>query len=136
MAVDAPSPNSTTSFSATTQKPRYHVQSIDDSYTIYGVDAIWHNMYCGNDSDFITFRKPYDCTIDQMLLLVARQVEVGLYSIISMSASVHQMTVVCACEKMQNELFRSGTWDDPAFEGVDLACPVRQQGDDGENTEA
>lgn len=78
--------------------------SIEDGvHTIHGVDCIWHNMYA--ESTFTTFRwiSPYD-DIDAMLIKVARNVEQGLYSIISMSASKHSLTVVCACEKNWKDL--------------------------------
>ncbi|KAJ4856069.1 hypothetical protein T069G_09437 [Trichoderma breve] len=78
--------------------------SIEDGvHTIHGVDCIWHNMYA--ESTFTTFRwiSPYD-GIDAMLIKVARNVEQGLYSIISMSASKHSLTVVCACEKNWEDL--------------------------------
>ncbi|KAL5085015.1 hypothetical protein Trisim1_011019 [Trichoderma cf. simile WF8] len=78
--------------------------SIEDGvHTIHGVDCIWHNMYC--ESTFTTFRWiPAHETIDSMLIKVARNVEQGLYSIISMSASKHSLTVVCACEKNWEDL--------------------------------
>lgn len=92
--------------------PKYHVQSIDCSYEVYGVDAIWHNQYLGPKSDFIGFRKQYHCDINIMSLVVARHVEQGLYAIISMNATPHMLTVICACERMQAD-FPEDMWDDP-----------------------
>lgn len=75
----------------------------DGVHTIRGVDCIWHNMYA--ESTFTTFRWiPTDEDIDSMLIKVARNVEQGLYSIISLSASKHSLTVVCACEKNWEDL--------------------------------
>ncbi|KAK4071444.1 uncharacterized protein Triagg1_6105 [Trichoderma aggressivum f. europaeum] len=78
--------------------------SIEDGvHTIHGVDCIWHNMY--SESTFTSFRWiPAHENIDSMLLKVARNVEQGLYSIISLSASKHSLTVVCACEKNWEDL--------------------------------
>ncbi|KAL7959632.1 hypothetical protein V8C34DRAFT_322723 [Trichoderma compactum] len=61
--------------------------SIEDGvYTIHGVNCIWHNMY--SESTFTTFRWiPAHEDIDSTLIKVARNVEQGLYSIISLSAS-------------------------------------------------
>lgn len=75
----------------------------DGVHTIRGVDCIWHNMYA--ESTFTTFRWiPAHEDIDSMLIKVARNVEQGLYSIISLSASKHSLTVVCACEKNWEDL--------------------------------
>lgn len=96
-------------------KAKYHVQSIDETYEIYGVDAIWHNMYVGPETDFITFRMQYESNIDAMILMVARHVAQGLYSVISMNATPHMLTVICGCERMQADLGLSGDlWADPA----------------------
>lgn len=96
-------------------KPRYHVQSIDDSYEIFGVDAVWHNMYAGPETDFIGFRKQYQCDINAMILMVARHVAHGLYFVISMNATPHMLTVICGCEKMQADLDLSGDmWAEPS----------------------
>ncbi|KKO99894.1 AGC/AKT protein kinase [Trichoderma harzianum] len=78
--------------------------SIEDGvHSIHGVDCIWHNMYA--ESTFTTFRWiPAHETIDSMLIKVARNVEEGLYSIISMSASKHSLTVLCVCEKNWEDL--------------------------------
>lgn len=65
-------------------------------------------------SDFITFRKQYDCDINAMISMVARHVEQGLYFIISMNATPHMLTVICGCEKTQADLDLSGhMWADP-----------------------
>ena len=104
----------TASSSSPTDKPRYHVQSIDDSYQIYGVDAIWHNQYRRPDSDFIGMRKQFDSDINQLLLRVAKHIEMGLYSVITMRVSPHSLTVVCGCERMQKDM-PGDMWDDPAF---------------------
>ncbi|KAL7913889.1 hypothetical protein GGI35DRAFT_438883 [Trichoderma velutinum] len=75
----------------------------DGVHIIRGVDCIWHNMYA--ESTFTTFRWiPAYEDIDSMLIKVARNVEQGLYSIISLSASKHSLTVVCACEKNWEDL--------------------------------
>ncbi|RFU80035.1 hypothetical protein TARUN_2153 [Trichoderma arundinaceum] len=75
----------------------------DGVHKIRGVDCIWHNMYA--ESTFTTFRWiPAHEDVDSMLIKVARNVEQGLYSIISLSASKHSLTVVCACEKNWEDL--------------------------------
>lgn len=76
------------------------------------MDAIWHNQYAGPETDFVAFRKQYHCDINAMTLLVAKHVAQGLYSIISMNATPHLLTVICGCEKMRAEL-PSDMWDDP-----------------------
>ena len=95
------------------EKTRYHVQSIDRSYSVYGVDAIWHNQYIGPDSDFKGMRKQFQCDVNQLLLQVAKHVELGLYFIITMSASPHSMTVVCGCQRKMEDM-PNDMWDDPA----------------------
>jgi len=67
-----------------------------------GIDCIWHNMYV--HSDFITFRKQSSLSVDRVLLEVAKHVEDGLYSIISISASKHSFVVVCGTKKTMAEL--------------------------------
>lgn len=81
-------------------------------FDIYGVDAIWHNMYRGPKSDFETFRVQYDCTIEQAVQMVARHVAQGHYGIISMTATKHALTVICGCEKNMDEM-PSDMWHDP-----------------------
>lgn len=73
-------------------------------FDIYGVDMIWHNMYRGPDSDFDGFRVQYDCTIEQAVQMVAQHVAQGLYGIISMTATKHALTVICACEKNMKDM--------------------------------
>jgi hypothetical protein len=109
----SPFPSTDTSPSMT-NKPRHHVQSIDDSYSIYGVDAIWHNQYRGPNSDFVGMRKQFDCDINQLLLQVSKHIESGLYTVITMSASPHSLTVVCGCERMEKDM-PDDMWDDPSF---------------------
>lgn len=65
-------------------------------FDIYGVDAIWHNVYAGDEKVWGGFRKSYDASIDQLLQMVARHVAKGYYSIVSLNASRHNLTVVCA----------------------------------------
>lgn len=73
-------------------------------FDIYGVDVIWHNIYAGPNSDWSTFRKQYESDIDQMVQLVGQHLAKGLYSLISMTATKHSLTVICACEKMKDEV--------------------------------
>lgn len=80
---------------------RHHVQSIDQSYEIYGVAAIWHNLCRGPDSDFEVLRGQYDCDINAMILMIAKHVEQGLYDIISMNATPHMLVVVCGVRKCE-----------------------------------
>jgi hypothetical protein len=93
--------------------PKYHVQSLDESYEVFGVDAIWHNQYLGPNSDFEGFRKQYDCDINRLILKVVEHVRTGVYTIISINATPHMLTVICACEKRQAE-FPGDVWDEPS----------------------
>ncbi|KAK5991542.1 hypothetical protein PT974_09826 [Cladobotryum mycophilum] len=79
------------------------IEIYDCVHDIRGVDCIWHNMYA--DSTFKTFRwTPGSVDIDTMIIKVARHVEQGLYSIISLNASKHSLTVFCVCEKNWEDL--------------------------------
>ena len=59
-------------------------------------------------------RKHFDGNINQLLLQVAKHIEIGLYSVITMSASPHSLTVICGCEMMQKDM-PGDMWDDPSF---------------------
>ena len=106
----------TTSYIATedpsTSKPRYRVQSLDDSYEVYGVDAIWYNQYAGPESDFICIRGQFDCDINALVMKVSGHVADGHYTVISMNATLHMLTVFCVCLKMQADL-PEDMWHDP-----------------------
>lgn len=93
--------------------PQYHVQSLDESYEVIGVDAIWYNQYAGPESDFIAFRKQYYCDINSMVLKVAEHIRNGVYTVISMNATLHMLTVICVCEKNQSD-FPGDVWDEPS----------------------
>lgn len=95
--------------------PKYPVQSPTGSYEVVGVDAIWHNQYAGPEPDFIAFRTQYQSDINAMILKVAEHVRQGFYTVISINATPHMLTVICACEKMQSE-FPADFFDEP--EGV------------------
>lgn len=78
------------------------VEIYDGVHDVRGVDCIWHNMNA--NSTFTTFRWiPGDVDIDTMLVRVARHVQQGLYSIVSLNASKHALTVVCICERDREE---------------------------------
>lgn len=68
---------------------------------------IWHNIYLGDASDWTTFRKQYDSDINQLIQMVGQHLAQGLYSIVSLNATKHSLTVVCACEKMKDEVLSS-----------------------------
>ncbi len=72
----------------------------DQSYEVKGMDVQWHNVYRGPNSDFSILRKWFDKDVDWMLLKAASHIEMGLYRIVSISASKHSFVVVCICEKM------------------------------------
>lgn len=91
---------------------RYHVQSLDESYEVFGVDAIWHNQYAGPESDFLGFRKQYDCDINLMIQKIAKHVAQGIYTIVSMNATPHMLTIICICQKLQVD-FPADMWDEP-----------------------
>jgi hypothetical protein len=88
----------------TTAGPRYHIHSGGDEYSIYGVDAIWHNQYKGPKSDFSIMRTTYECDINALILMVSKHVEQGHYSIISLNATPHMLVVVCGMEKKWADL--------------------------------
>jgi len=48
-----------------------------------------------------------------MILKVARHVAQGVYTVISMNATPHMLTVICACESMQAD-FPEDMWDEPS----------------------
>ena len=93
--------------------PKYHVQSLDESYEVFGVDAIWHNQYAGPKTDFIAFRKQYNCDINAMILKVAEHIRKGVYTVISINGTPHMLTVICACERFQAD-FPGEVWDEPS----------------------
>ena len=74
------------------------------TYDVQGIDAIWHNIYCGDKSDFTTRRTTFDRDINWAVQKVAGHVATGLYRIINMTASEHQLVVVCICEKNEEDL--------------------------------
>lgn len=80
---------------------KYHVQSPDESYEVFGVDAIWHNQYLGPETDFEGIRKRYHADINAMILEVTEHVRKGVYTVISMNATPHMLTVICACQKLE-----------------------------------
>ena len=90
---------------STSSTAKYHVQSIDKSYQVYGIDAIWPN--------FLGMRKQYDSNIHALLLKVADHVARGLNNIISVNATPHMLMVICACERKQDE-FPEDMWDEPS----------------------
>ena len=95
---------------ASMEDPRI-IEINDGVHNVRGVDCIWHNMYA--DSTFTTFRWiPGDVDIDTMIVRVARHVKQGIYSIISLNASKHSLTVVCVCEKNWEDLPRGWYCDD------------------------
>ncbi len=103
---------------STSDVPRYHVQPGGDRYSVYGVDAIWHNQYKGPNSDFGIMRGNFDCDINALILLVAKHVEQGHYSIISMNATPHMLVVVCIMEKNWGDLPKN-MFEDPSLKGGD-----------------
>lgn len=66
-----------------------------------GVDEIWHRQYAGPETDLLAFRKQYHCDINAMILQVAEDVRNVVYTVISINATPHMSTVICACEKFQ-----------------------------------
>lgn len=76
-------------------------------FDIYGVDVIWHNVYAGDDTDWSTLRKQYDSDIDLLIQMVGQHLAQGLYTIVSLNATKHSLTVNCICEKMTSEVLKS-----------------------------
>jgi hypothetical protein len=62
------------------------------------------------DAGFITFRKWFSDDLDAMFLRVAKHVELGMYKLVSMSASEHSFVVVCVSDKKIEE-FPRGSWE-------------------------
>lgn len=89
-------------------------------FDIYGVDVIWNNVYAGPKSDWSTIRKQYESNIDQMVQLVGQHLAKGLYSLISMNATKHSLTVLCTCEKMNDEVLGE-LFREPCEEG-EVSC--------------
>ena len=85
------------------QLPKLHVMN-RYYFEIHGVDVIWHNVYAGEKSDFSTFRQQRDEDINSLLQMVGRHLVRGLYSIVSLNASKHSLTITCICERMLDEV--------------------------------
>ena len=103
---------------STSDAPWYHVQPGGDWYSVYGVDAIWHNQHKGPNSDFGIMRGVFECDINALILMVAKHVEQGHYSIISMNATLHMLVVVCIVEKNWADLPET-MFEDPSLKGFD-----------------
>jgi hypothetical protein len=86
------------------------VQLGDLGTTTVGLDCIWHNMYTG--TNVTTVRKLSTASVDQMLIRVARHVEDGLYTIISLNMSKHSFVAVCAFNKNWEDM-PDGWFADP-----------------------
>ena len=78
------------------------VDITDPSVDAYGMDCIWHNMYA-ESTGFTTFRKWFRLDVNEMLMRVAKHVEMGVYQIISVNASTHSLVVVCISDKTIHE---------------------------------
>jgi hypothetical protein len=70
------------------------------------IDFIWHNMNASAGAR--TVRGAKHTTIDRLFVTVARHVEQGLYTLISVNATEYAMVVVCSSE-MSYEDF-SAAW--------------------------
>ena len=83
---------------------KFRLSELTDSIRFkVGIDCIWHNMFA--DSTFTTFRyQPAHLSVDDMIVKIGGHVQGGLYTIVSLSASKHQLTVVCVCERDWNTL--------------------------------
>jgi hypothetical protein len=62
------------------------------------------------DHAFITFRKWAGEDVDTMFQIVAKQIKLGLYRLISVNASKHSFIVVCVSEKSLDE-FPEEAWE-------------------------
>lgn len=61
------------------------------------------------DAGFITFRNWFKDDLDAMFLRVAKHVELGMYKLVSVSASKHSFVVVCISDKQIVD-FPDGSW--------------------------
>lgn len=84
------------------------VSIADPNVEVTGMDCIWHNMYDG--SNVTAIRKWFALGVNAMLVRVAEHVQMGLCSIISISASKHSFVVVCACHKDREEFPEDAFW--------------------------
>jgi hypothetical protein len=65
------------------------------------VDFIWHNM--NGAANFRTSRGPKHTTIDKLFAKVAKQVEDGLYTLISVNVTAYTFVVICASDVSSEE---------------------------------
>ena len=68
------------------------------------IDVIWHNM--NSASSFRNVRGPKHTTMDKLFVAVAKHVEEGLYTLISVNATAYAFVIVCASD-VSSEDFRA-----------------------------
>jgi hypothetical protein len=83
----------------------------DPSIQVIGMDCIWHNMDTTNADAFVTTRKWINDDVDAIVLRVARHLQMGLYTLVSLQVSKHSLVVMCNSRKALEEL------PDDAFHG-------------------
>ena len=69
----------------------------------FDVTVIWHNLYAGPNSDFITFRRESQGPIECILMDFAKALETGLFQVVSLNASKNLFCVTVICEKNKGE---------------------------------
>jgi hypothetical protein len=69
------------------------------------LDVIWHNIYRGEDSDFITFRRRTHGPIERLLVRFAQVVDSGiLEQVLSVNASKYMFCITVVCRRTQEEI--------------------------------
>ena len=67
------------------------------------MDCIWHNVWSGSPKSFITMRRWSNEDMGAIVSRVARHVQMGYYTLISLQLSKHSLVVVCSCTKPLEE---------------------------------
>jgi hypothetical protein len=69
------------------------------------LDVIWHNIYRGEESDFVTFRRRTHGPIERLLVRFARVVESGiLEQVVSVNASKYMFCITVVCRRSRQEV--------------------------------
>ena len=64
------------------------------------LDIIWQNVYCDENTDFVSTRRRTKGPVERVLVQFAKLVEQGIFEqVISMNASQHMFCVTVACTK-------------------------------------
>ena len=70
------------------------------------IDAIWHNMKT-TEGAFTTVRMPTSPNLDKRFIRIARHVESGVYSLISVNATTYSFNIICESDATSDEFFNA-----------------------------